>query len=53
MTGPRVNTGAGYGLEIPRVYKFYGPKPYTDKVLNILDFENLTRAQAPLLWKAP
>ena len=36
MTGPRINRGAGYGLEIPRVYKFYGPKPYTDKVLNIL-----------------
>ena len=29
VTGPRVNRGAGYGLEIPCVYKLYGPKPYT------------------------
>ena len=36
VTGPRVNRGAGYGLEIPCVYKFYGPKPYTDKVVNIV-----------------
>ena len=35
MTGPRVNRAAGYGLEIPCVYRFYGPKPYTDKVLTL------------------
>jgi hypothetical protein len=29
VTGPRVNRGAGYGLEIPCVFKLYGPKPYT------------------------
>ena len=29
VTGPRVNRRAGYGLEIPCVYKLYGPKPYT------------------------
>ena len=29
VTGPRVNRGAGYGLEIPCVYKLYGPKPYS------------------------
>ena len=28
VTGGKVNRGAGYGLEIPCVYQFYGPKPY-------------------------
>ena len=36
VTGPRVNRGAGYGLEIPCVFKLYGPKPYTDKILDIV-----------------
>ena len=27
VTGGKVNRGAGYGLEIPCVYQFYGPKP--------------------------
>ena len=25
MAGDRVNRGAGYGLEIPCTYRFYGP----------------------------
>ena len=25
VTGGKVNRGAGYGLEIPCVYQFYGP----------------------------
>ena len=25
VTGSRVNRGAGYGLEIPYIYRFYGP----------------------------
>ena len=32
VTGDRVNRGAGYGLEVPCVYRLYGPKPYTDKL---------------------
>ena len=32
VTGGKVNRGAGYGLEIPCVYQFYGPKPYIDKL---------------------
>ena len=36
VTGPRVNRGAGYGLEMSCVYKLYGPKSYTDKLLNIV-----------------
>ena len=31
VTGDRVNRGAGYGLEIPCVYKLYGPKAYIDR----------------------
>lgn len=27
VVGDRVNRGAGYGLEIPCKYSFYGPKP--------------------------
>ena len=27
VTGSR---GPGYGLEIPCIYRLYGPKPYTD-----------------------
>ena len=44
-----LNRRAGYGLEISYVYKLYGPKPNTDKVLNIVksldcfDFENPTQ----------
>ena len=26
VTGEKVNRGAGYGLEIPCVYRLYGPK---------------------------
>ena len=28
VTGDKVNRGAGYGLEIPGVYRGYGPKTY-------------------------
>ena len=37
VTGDKVNRGAGYGLEIPCVYKFYGPKPYIDKLKEVTD----------------
>ena len=33
----KVNRGAGYGLEIPCVYQFYGPKPYIDKLREVID----------------
>ena len=36
VTGPRVNRRAGYGLEIPCVYTLYGPKPYPDRILDIV-----------------
>ena len=34
-TGGRAYRGAGYGLEIPCVYQFYGPKPYIDKLREV------------------
>ena len=37
VTGRKVNRGAGYGLEIPCVYQFYGPKPYIDKLREVID----------------
>ena len=35
VTGSEVNRGAGYGLEIPCIYRLYGPKPYTDRIKEI------------------
>ena len=32
VTGGKVNRGAGYGLEIPCVYRIYGPKTYVHKL---------------------
>ena len=32
VTGTKVNRGAGYGLEIPCSYHFYGSKSFVDKL---------------------
>ena len=32
VTGKKVNRGAGFGLEIPCTYEFYGPEPYIQKL---------------------
>ena len=40
ITGVKVNRGAGYGLEIPCVYEFYRPKPYIDKLQEVIDSLN-------------
>ena len=37
VTGEKVNRRAGYGLEIPCVYRLYGPKAYVDKMKVITD----------------
>ena len=37
VTGGKVNRGAGYELEISCVYQFYGPKPYIDKLREVID----------------
>ena len=36
VTGDRVNRRAGYGLEVPCIYRLYGPKAYLDKVREVL-----------------
>ena len=36
VDGARVNRGAGYGLELPCTYCFYGPKPYADKLQEVV-----------------
>jgi len=36
VVGEKVNRGAGYGLEIPCVYSLYGPKPYIDKLKELV-----------------
>ena len=37
MAGEKVNRKAGYGLEIPCVYRLYGPKAYVDKMKEMTD----------------
>ena len=37
VTGEWVNRKAGYGLEIPCVYRIYGTKAYVDKMKEITD----------------
>lgn len=32
VTGGKVNRGGGYGLEVPCVYRLYGPKVYIAKM---------------------
>ena len=36
ITGAKVNMGAGYGLEVPCVYRLYGPNVYVDKMELVL-----------------
>ena len=37
VVGEKVNRGAGYGLEIPCIYRLYGPKIYIDRMKNLVD----------------
>ena len=37
VTGPRVNRGGGYGLEVPCKYRFCGPKLYIKKMNEIIE----------------
>ena len=36
VTGDYVNTGTGYGLELPCIYRFYGPESYIRKLQELL-----------------
>ena len=37
VTGEVVNRGAGYGQEVPCIYRLYGPKIYVDKMEELVD----------------
>ena len=37
VVGEKVNRRAGYGLEIPCVYRLYGPTAYVDRMKEITD----------------
>lgn len=37
VTGLKVNRGAGYGLEIPCVYRLYGPPKYINRMKELVD----------------
>ena len=37
VTGPKINRGAGYGLEVPCVYRLYGPKIYVERLNELVD----------------
>ena len=37
ITGNKVNRGAGYGLEIPCIYRLYGPKLYCNKLKELIE----------------
>ena len=37
IIGAKVNRGAGYGLEVPCVYRLYGPNVYVDKTKALVE----------------
>ena len=37
VTGPKINRGAGYGLEIPCTYHFYGAKSFIGKLKELVE----------------
>ena len=37
VTAGKINRGAGYGLEIPCIYRVYGPREYIDQMKEIID----------------
>ena len=36
VTGPYINRGTGYGLEVPCTYKFFGPELYIKKLKEVI-----------------
>ena len=41
VTGKKENRGAGYGLEIPCVYRLYGPKVYIEMKELLKDLKDM------------
>ena len=36
VTGNKVNRGAGYGLEVPCTYRLYAPRPFIERITQIV-----------------
>lgn len=36
VNGNKVNRGAGYGLEVPCTYRLYGPRPFIERITQIV-----------------
>ena len=36
VTGNKVNRGAGNGLEVPCTYRLYGPRPFIERITQIV-----------------
>ena len=41
VTGSKINRGAGYGLEILGVYRFYGPSRYLRRLSGVFDINQM------------
>ena len=37
VAGEKINRGGGYGLEIPCIYRLYGPRVYIEKMKELVD----------------
>ena len=48
ITGNKVNRGAGYGLEVPCIYRLYGPRDYIDRTKSVLSRDTMSlRLRSP------
>ena len=45
VTGERIHRGAGYGLEVPCIYRLYGPKSYVEHAK-----DKISKLQNDFLW---
>ena len=46
ITGEKVNRGGGYGLEVPCIYRLYGPKAYMERAKAMFS-SDLSRMRSP------
>ena len=42
VAGVRVNHGGGYGVEIPCVFKLYGPKQFIERLERLINLPNIS-----------
>ena len=53
VTGEKVNRGAGYGLEIPCIYRLYGPTIYICRMKELIDSLIITETRSPSIASHP